>query len=88
MDSKEAKEWFGVAPPDLTVAARARSSAAGSGADWIIPYLRASIAIRASDRLEQSRLRDVAMPHVLWQLNGQPQLLKKISRRSTPPRLR
>src|SRR6476660_1114125 len=26
MDKKDAKEWFGVAPPDLTVTARSRSS--------------------------------------------------------------
>ena len=35
MDPKDSKKWFGAAPPDLTVEARARSSSAGSGADWI-----------------------------------------------------
>src|SRR5271169_4433655 len=41
MDRKDAKQWFGIAPPDLTVTARSRSSGAGSGADWIYTYLRA-----------------------------------------------
>ena len=40
MDPKDAKEWFGAAPPDLTVVARSRSSPAGSGGDWIYTYLR------------------------------------------------
>ena len=34
MNSKDAKKWFGVAPPDLSVEVRAR------GADWVYAYLR------------------------------------------------
>ena len=34
MDPKAAKQWFGVAPPDLSVVARSR------GADWLYTYLR------------------------------------------------
>ena len=40
MDPRDAKEWFGTAPPDLTVIARSRSSHAGSGSDWLYTYLR------------------------------------------------
>ena len=29
------KQWFGVTPPDLSLVARARASADGSGADWL-----------------------------------------------------
>ena len=36
----ESKEWFGALPPDLSVIARARASADGSGADWLYTYLR------------------------------------------------
>jgi ubiquinol-cytochrome c reductase cytochrome c1 subunit len=36
----DAKEWFGALPPDLSVIARARSSAEGSGSDWLFTYLR------------------------------------------------
>ena len=34
MSKTEAKKWFGVAPPDLSVEVRAR------GADWVYTYLR------------------------------------------------
>lgn len=76
MDKHDAKEWFGVAPPDLTVTARSRSSGAGSGADWIYSYLRAFY--RDSTRptgWNNLVSENVAMPHVLWQLNGQQQLV-------------
>jgi cytochrome c1 len=36
----EQKLWFGAAPPDLTLVARARASEEGSGADWLYTYLR------------------------------------------------
>ena len=38
--SDEQKLWFGAAPPDLTLVARARASEEGSGADWLYTYLR------------------------------------------------
>jgi len=34
MTAKQGKAWFGAAPPDLSVIARAR------GADWLYTYLR------------------------------------------------
>ena len=40
MQRDEAKQWFGAAPPDLTVIARSRASEVGSGADWLYTYLR------------------------------------------------
>jgi ubiquinol-cytochrome c reductase cytochrome c1 subunit len=75
MNKNEAKEWFGTTPPDLTVTARSRSSAAGSGADWIYAYLRAFY--RDSSRptgWNNLVYESVAMPHALWQLNGQAEL--------------
>lgn len=76
MAPKDAKSWFGTAPPDLTVVARARSSSAGSGADWIYTYMR-------SFYRDPSRptgwnnvvFANVAMPHVLYELQGE-QVLK------------
>ncbi len=72
MRRAEAKEWFGVPPPDLTLIARARTSGAGSGADWLYTYLR-------SYHLDDSRptgwnnpvFPNVGMPHVLWELQGE-----------------
>jgi ubiquinol-cytochrome c reductase cytochrome c1 subunit len=41
MDAKDAKEWFGALPPDLTLVARSRANGAmGSGADYLYTYLR------------------------------------------------
>src|SRR5215208_3393385 len=40
MDPRQAKEWFGGVPPDLTLVARSRSGPTGSGADYLYTYLR------------------------------------------------
>ncbi|MGG7055185.1 cytochrome c1 [Nitrosomonas sp. ANs5] len=70
MKKKEAEEWFGVVPPDLSVIARAR------GADWLYTYLRTfyrdSTTYSGWNNLTFDK---VAMPHVLHQLQGQ-QVLK------------
>lgn len=76
MDPKDSKEWFGAPPPDLTVVARSRASAAGSGADWLYTYLRSFY--RDSSRptgWNNTVFPNVGMPHVLWRLQGQ-QVLK------------
>lgn len=77
MDAKDAKEWFGTTPPDLTVIARSRSSGAGSGSDWLYTYLRAFY--RDSSRptgWNNVVYPNVSMPHALWQLQGE-QVLKE-----------
>jgi len=72
MDRKEARAWFGVAPPDLTLSARARSSHAGSGSDWIYTYLRTFYRDPARPTGWNNLVYpNVAMPHVLWQLSGE-----------------
>jgi ubiquinol-cytochrome c reductase cytochrome c1 subunit len=72
MDPRSAREWFGAAPPDLTVIARSRSSEDGSGGDWVYTYLR-SFYRDASRPTGWNNLvyPNVAMPHVLYQLQGQ-----------------
>ncbi len=76
MDRNDAKTWFGVPPPDLTVSARSRSSAAGTGADWIYSYLRAFYRDPSRPTGWNNLVfENVGMPHVLWQLNGQQQLV-------------
>jgi ubiquinol-cytochrome c reductase cytochrome c1 subunit len=72
MDPQEAKEWFGVAPPDLSVIARARSSAAGSGADWLYTYLRSFYRDPSRPTgWNNTVFPNVAMPHVLYALQGE-----------------
>jgi len=76
MPGKDAKEWFGAAPPDLTVIARSRASHAGSGADWLYSYLRGFY--RDASRptgWNNTVFPNVGMPHMLYQLQGE-QVLK------------
>lgn len=71
LNPKDAKEWFGAVPPDLSVIARAKSSAAGSGADWLYTYLRTYY--RDDNRptgWNNLVYPNVGMPHVLWELQG------------------
>jgi ubiquinol-cytochrome c reductase cytochrome c1 subunit len=77
MDAKDAKEWFGAPPPDLTVIARSRSSHEGPGSDWLYTYLRTFY--RDSSRptgWNNLVYPNVGMPHALWQLQGE-QVLKE-----------
>jgi ubiquinol-cytochrome c reductase cytochrome c1 subunit len=77
VDPQEAKEWFGTAPPDLTVVARSRSSGAGSGPDWLYTYLRTFYRDPTRPTGWNNVVYpNVAMPHALWQLQGE-QVLKE-----------
>lgn len=65
MRPKEAKEWFGAPPPDLTVIARSR------GADWIYTYLRSFYRDDTRPTGWNNLVFDkVGMPHVLQELQG------------------
>lgn len=68
----EAKEWFGANPPDLTLVARSRAGAHGTGADYLYTYLR-SYYRDSSKATGWNNLAfpSVAMPHVLWELQGE-----------------
>lgn len=72
IDPKEAKDWFGANPPDLTVMARSRSAAGqGSGADYLYTYLRTYYPDPSKvTGWNNLAFPDVGMPHALWQLQG------------------
>jgi ubiquinol-cytochrome c reductase cytochrome c1 subunit len=72
LDPKQAKEWFGATPPDLTLIARSRTTDAGSGADYLYTYLR-TFYLDPTKATGWNNLAfpSVAMPHVLWELQGQ-----------------
>ncbi len=66
INKKEAKTWFGVAPPDLSVEVRAR------GADWIYSYMRGFYRDNTRPTGWNNTVYDkVAMPHVLYELQGE-----------------
>ena len=65
MTADYAKNAFGTAVPDLSLAARAR------GADWIYTYLRSFyVDPYRPTGFNNSVFPDVGMPHVLWSLQG------------------
>ena len=66
MSRKDAKQWFGAAPPDLSVIARAR------GADWLYSYLRGFYRDPARPTgWNNTVYENVGMPNPLWQLQGE-----------------
>ncbi|HEU4853978.1 MAG TPA: cytochrome c1 [Nitrosospira sp.] len=66
MPKKEAKQWFGVAPPDLSVIARSR------GPDWLYTYLRKFYRDDSTATGWNNLVFDkAAMPHVLYELQGE-----------------
>lgn len=71
MTPKDGKEWFGTAPPDLSVMARAKASEAGSGPDYLYTYLRTFYKDDTRPTGWNNLVYpSVAMPHVLWELQG------------------
>jgi len=67
MRGEDAFDWFGVSPPDLSVIARAR------GVDWLYTFLTTFYADPSPTRPTGANnlvFPDVAMPHVLWPLQG------------------
>jgi ubiquinol-cytochrome c reductase cytochrome c1 subunit len=72
LDAKQAKEWFGVTPPDLSVIARSRAGAGGSGADYLYTYLRTYYRDDSKPTGWNNLVfPSVGMPHVLWELQGE-----------------
>jgi ubiquinol-cytochrome c reductase cytochrome c1 subunit len=73
LDAKQAKDWFGATPPDLTVIARSRADGSkGSGADYLYTYLRSYYRDETkATGWNNLAFPSVAMPHALWELQGQ-----------------
>jgi ubiquinol-cytochrome c reductase cytochrome c1 subunit len=75
MRTKDAAQWLGVAPPDLTVIGRSR------GADWLYTYMREFYRDPSRPTGWNNRLfPSVAMPHVLVHLQGVQVLATEVSK--------
>ena len=76
MSVKDGKEWFGAAPPDLSVIARSRAGPSGSGADYLYTYMRGFYRDAARPTGWNNLVYPaVAMPHVMWELQGEQRAL-------------
>ena len=65
VNPKDAKSWFGVTPPDLSVGARSRSP------DWLYTYLRTFYRDpKTPSGWNNAVFPNVAMPHALWTLQS------------------
>jgi ubiquinol-cytochrome c reductase cytochrome c1 subunit len=66
MPADDAAGWYGIAPPDLSLMARARSN------DYIYTFLK-SFYVDPAQRLTGTNnkvLEGTSMPHALWELQG------------------
>jgi ubiquinol-cytochrome c reductase cytochrome c1 subunit len=69
LEPKDAKAFFGVVPPDLSLVARSRSP------DWIYTYLKSFYKDPSTKSGWNNTLfPNVAMPHVLWDNQGDQRL--------------
>lgn len=65
MPAADAERWFGVTPPDLSLVARSR------GTDFLWAFLRSFyIDDTRQTGVNNLAIESVAMPHVLWELQG------------------
>lgn len=73
MDAKDAKDWMGAAPPDLTLITRSRSAPGqGTGSDYVYTFLRSFHRDDARPTgWNNTVFPNTGMPHVLWELQGQ-----------------
>lgn len=72
MRPADARQWFGITPPDLSVVARAR------GADWLYTYLRSYYRDESTPTGWNNLIfPNLGMPHALWELQGQQILERK-----------
>lgn len=72
MRAKDAKDWFGTAPPDLTLVARSR------GPEWIYNYLRGFYRDESAlSGWNNIVFPHVAMPDVLYEWQGEQRAIFK-----------
>lgn len=72
IDPKQAKDWFGANPPDLSVIARSRAGHGYSGADYLYTFLRTYYRDETKPTGWNNLVfPNVGMPNPLWQLQGE-----------------
>jgi ubiquinol-cytochrome c reductase cytochrome c1 subunit len=65
MAAEDARRWYGVAPPDMSLIARAK------GVDYIYTFLKSFyVSPESPTGVDNVALAGTSMPHVLWELQG------------------
>jgi len=65
MPAKDAARWYGKAPPDLSLMARAK------GVDYVYNFLKGFyVSADSPTGVDNLVLQGTSMPHVLWELQG------------------
>jgi ubiquinol-cytochrome c reductase cytochrome c1 subunit len=71
MNPRDAKVWFGKAPPDLSVIVRARSTVEHSGTDYLYTLLRGFYRDRSTQTGWNNVVYpNIAMPNIFWERQG------------------
>lgn len=71
MRPDESSNWFGTAPPDLTLVALQRAGHLTSGADWLYTYMRTFYRDPSRPTgWNNVVFENVGMPHAFWELQG------------------
>lgn len=71
IDPKQAAAWFGTTPPDLSVIARSRAGAEGTGSDYLYTYMRTFYRDETKPTGWNNKVfPNVAMPHVMWEMQS------------------
>ncbi len=74
MDPADGQEWFGKAPPDLSLVTRAKPG----GPDWLYTFLKSFYADESRPMgWNNTVLPNASMPHVLWDLQGTQRAIYK-----------
>ena len=63
MPYETSADWFGKAPPDLTLVARSKG-----GVDWVYSFMKGFYL--TDQGWNNTVLENASMPHVLWELQG------------------
>jgi ubiquinol-cytochrome c reductase cytochrome c1 subunit len=63
MPYETSADWFGKAPPDLSLVARAKG-----GVDWVYTFMKSFYL--TDEGWNNTVLANASMPHVLWELQG------------------
>ncbi len=83
MNAHDSEKWFGTQPPDLSLIARSR------GPDWLVTYLKGFYVDESKILgVNNTVFKDVGMPNVLWQLQGEQRpVFKKVDGQTIIDRL-